>query len=148
PGKAFSLPDVPADPGLPGKPGVRPGTRCSWERGETVPAQHAELDAVAGHVVAVRVLDRRPRLVGQDDQLAARGVRPQHVLDLARVQPGDGPPAQDLHDLSGGAENSVKASSLDSGCLVRFSVAATILLPSGVMMALKPNSTLLIFPCT
>ena len=46
------------------------------------------------------------------------------------------------------AENSVKASSLDSGCLVRSSVAATILLPSGVMMALKPKRTLLIFPCT
>src|SRR5215467_13712132 len=46
------------------------------------------------------------------------------------------------------AENSVKASSLDSGCLARSSVAATILLPSGVMMALKPKRTLLIFPCT
>jgi len=38
-------------------------------------------------------------------------------------------------------ENSVKASSLDSGCLVSDTVAATILLPSGVMTALKPKRT-------
>src|SRR5215831_14072815 len=87
---------------LPDRPGVEARVRCSRQRDELVPSLHAEFDLVTGRVAALRVLDWRSWHVRQHDQRAARGVRPQHVLGLPRVQPGDRPPAQDLHDLPGG----------------------------------------------
>src|SRR5215469_10999476 len=88
---------------LPGRPGARsrpwrPGEGC-----ELALSLHAELDLVARRVDAARVLRRSSRYVGQHDQRAARGAGPQHILDLPWVQPGDRPPAEDLHGLPGGS---------------------------------------------
>src|SRR5215831_4723388 len=99
-----SLTHVPR-PGLPGRPGARSRPWRPRERGELVPPLHAELDLVARRVGAARVLRWQPRNMGQDDQRAARGVRPQHVLDLPWVHPRDGPAAEGLHHLPrGGGE--------------------------------------------
>src|SRR5215469_18639146 len=100
-GHAFSMPGDARRPDLPSRPGPWPLTRGPRERCEAVSPLHAELDLVAGVAAAVRVLGRRSRHVGYDDQRAARGVRPQHVLDLLRVHSGDRPSAEDADDLPG-----------------------------------------------